>query len=298
MLKSTIFGARRPRPRRGETAGAGPSPANSRAMPKAPSQPIVETDLYSPIAELLTAQGYAVRSEVRHCDITAVRGEELVVVELKRSFSIELLIQATRRQRITEVVYVALPRPKWSRRWVGIKHLLRRLELGLILVSLDTKRPQVEIAFHPLPFARKRQRRAKTAVLREIESRSGDFNTGGSSRRKLMTAYRENALHVACCLEGGGPQTAVQLRAQGTGPKTYSILYRNVYGWFERVAPATYDLTAQGREEMGQYPEVVARWREVVAAASGSEAPEPGARRSARTSRPGRRQENAEVGAK
>ena len=267
-------------------------------MPKARSQPITETDLYSPIAELLTAQGYTVRSEVQHCDITAVKGDELVVVELKRSFSIELLIQATRRQRITEAVYVALPRPKWSRRWVGIKHLLRRLELGLILVSPNGRNPRVEIAFHPLPFARKQQRRARAAVLREIESRSGDFNTGGSSRRKLMTAYREHALHIACCLEGGGPQTAVQLRAQGTGPKTYSILYRNVYGWFTRVAPATYDLTAQGREEMRQYPEVVGRWREAVAAASGSEAPEPGARRSARTSRPGRPQENAEAGAK
>lgn len=231
------------------------------AKPRASSLPTTETDLHPPVAQLLTAQGYTVRSEVEHCDITAVRGEELVVVELKRTFSIELLIQATRRQRITEAVYVALPRPKQSRRWTGIKHLLRRLELGLILVSPNGGKPQVEIVFHPLPFARKKQGRKRRAVLREIARRSSDFNQGGSSRRKLMTAYRENALHIACFLERLGPQTAAQLRALGTGPKTYSILYGNVYGWFARVAPATYGLRSRGRVALQEYPEVAHRYR-------------------------------------
>lgn len=232
-------------------------------MPARPPNQCVETDLYAPVAEFLTSQGYTVRSEVEHCDITAVRGDELVVIELKRGFSLELLIQATRRQRITEAVYIALPRPRHSRRWIGLKHLLRRLELGLILVSVNGHKPRVEVAFHPLPFARRRQRRARQAVLREIAHRSGDFNTGGSSRRKLVTAYREQALHIACCLEQHGPMTAVQLRALGATPKTYSILYGNVYGWFTRVAPATYDLTTQGRAELQQYPEVVGKWRTV-----------------------------------
>jgi hypothetical protein len=225
-------------------------------------QSLTETDLYAPVAELLTAQGYTVRSEVQHCDLTAVKGDELVVVELKRSFSLALLLQATRRQRLTNAVYVALPRPKWSRRWVGVQHLLRRLELGLILISPNGRQPRVEIAFHPLPFARKQQRRARAAVLREIAHRSGDYNTGGSTRRKLMTAYREQALRIAALLASRGPMTAVQLRALGTDPKTYSILYGNVYGWFTRVAPATYDLTAQGRKELRQYAGVVKRLRE------------------------------------
>ncbi len=38
-----------------------------------------ETDLYPPIRDFLTAQGYTVRSEVNHCDITAVRGDELSI---------------------------------------------------------------------------------------------------------------------------------------------------------------------------------------------------------------------------
>jgi hypothetical protein len=230
-------------------------------MAKRAARQLAETDLHGPISDYLVAQGYTVRSEVADCDITATKGDELIVIELKRRFSTALLIQATRRQRITDSVYVALPRPKWDRTWRGTMHLLKRLELGLILVCLDGKRHLVEVVFHPVPFRRRKRKLLQRAVIREIESRSYDFNLGGSNRRKLVTAYREQAVQIACYLDLLGPLSPRQLRALGAGPKTASILYSDFYGWFDRIARGLYALRPQGRQELAAYPALVRRYR-------------------------------------
>ena len=230
-------------------------------MARAPSKKSAETDLCHPIGQYLTAQGYTVRSEVNHCDITAVKGDELIIIELKRSVNVTLLIQATRRQHVTDSVYVALPRPRLSRAWKGIRHLLRRLELGLIWVSLDGGGPAVEIVFHPVPFRRRKRAQARRAVLTEIAGRPDDLNQGGSTRRKIVTAYRENVIHIACCLERHGPLSPRELRAMGTGAKTTSILCSDFYGWFERVAAGIYALRPQGQKELARYPAVAQRYR-------------------------------------
>ena len=48
------------------------------------------------------------KGEVTDCDVIAVRpGEDLVVVELKTNFSLQLVFQAVRRQALTDTVYVA-----------------------------------------------------------------------------------------------------------------------------------------------------------------------------------------------
>lgn len=226
---------------------------------------ISETDLYRPLHDYLVKQRYTVRGEVKNCDIAAVKDGDLIVIEMKRALNIPLLAQAVQRQRITDSVYVAIPRPSNKRKWngesKGVRDLLRRLEVGLILVSPNGRRPKVEVVFHPLPFERRRRKSVHRAVLEEIERRSADLNEGGSCRRKIVTAYRENAVHIACCLDALGPSTPKALRALGTGSKTLSILYRNVYGWFERVDKGLYALSAKGRTDLAQYPEFVDRYR-------------------------------------
>lgn len=232
---------------------------------------IRETDLYPPLQKYLEAQGYTVRAEVNGCDVTATKGDDLVVIELKRSVNFTLLVQATQRQRITDSVYVAVPAPPggiWTRQWKGIRHVLRRLELGLILVTVRSRAPQVEVVFHPVLFERKKQKKARRAVLQEMEGRSGDFNLGGSTQRKLITAYRETAIHIACLLDARGPMSPRELRAEGTGPKTTSILYSNVYGWFERIDRGMYGLTASGRRDLESYPELVKAYRLAASAES------------------------------
>src|SRR5208282_4018902 len=163
-----------------------------------------ESDLAGPLYTHLAELGYKVRSEVKDCDIAAVKGEDLLIIELKKTLSLPLLVQAVRRQRMTDSVYVAIPRPsnkwKWWQESRGVQHLLRRLELGLILVSLERGKPSVEVVFHPLPFERRRRAAHRRAVLEEINGRTADYNRAGSTRTKLATAYRESAIHIACCL--------------------------------------------------------------------------------------------------
>ncbi|MEW6724159.1 MAG: DUF2161 family putative PD-(D/E)XK-type phosphodiesterase [Bacillota bacterium] len=226
---------------------------------------IRETDLYKPIRDYLVNQGYLVHSEVRGCDITAVRGDELVVIELKRNLSVSLLVQAVERQRLSDSVYVAVPRPSGKVKrshWQGVQRLLRRLELGLITVAFSTRRPHVEVLFHPLPYERKRNSRARRALLREIAGRSHEYNQGGSTRQRIRTAYWENVFLVACALARTGPSSPSSLKTMGTGEKTQSILHFNHYGWFERVERGIYDLTAEGRRAVQAEPELAAEFAE------------------------------------
>jgi hypothetical protein len=229
---------------------------------------ILETDLFEPVRDYLEAQGYTVRAEVKDCDITARKGDELVIIELKRHFGIDLLIQATERQRISDSIYVAIPAPAnmgRKSRWPGITRVLRQLELGLIIVFLDQPSPRVEVVFHPTPYQRRKRKRARRAVIEEMARRSGNYNKGGSTGKSLVTAYRENAIHIACCLDAFGPMQPRQLRAMNTGPKTLTILSSNFYGWFQRVDRGVYTITAAGRDALDEYPELVAQYRALIA---------------------------------
>ncbi len=50
----------------------------------------------------------------------------------------------------------------------------------------------------------------------------------------------------------------------GTGPKTLSILYRNVYTWFTHPARGVYALSEKGRAELDHYPTLKAHYREAL----------------------------------
>ena len=114
-----------------------------------------EEELYNPVAEYLLGLGFEVRAEVNHCDICAIKDNQLLIVELKKILSIELLIQATKRQKLADLVYVAIPRPKsyrQNKKWNGTLQLLRRLELGLIFVSKTTKNNKVDVIIDLSPL--------------------------------------------------------------------------------------------------------------------------------------------------
>ncbi len=220
-----------------------------------------ECDLAAPVQDYLESNGYTVRSEVKGCDITALKDDELIVVELKKGFSTDLLIQATDRQKIADSVYVALPaegdllrRDRYAKRWRGIEHLLKRLEIGLIVVTFPDDPdapPIVEVVLHPVGQPKpKRSVKNRRALLREIAGRSANYNVGGTTGRKLVTAYREQAIFIACCLDKVGPTTPSKLRALGASPKVQAILFRNVYDWFDRLERGVYGLRPRGRDEI------------------------------------------------
>ncbi|NMB38119.1 MAG: hypothetical protein GX994_00895 [Firmicutes bacterium] len=226
---------------------------------------ILETELYQPIHDYFVKLGFKVHAEVNGCDLTASKDGELIIIELKLNLNLDLLIQAVKRQRLTEYVYIVIPRPNFSmfsRKWKDLCFLVRRLELGLITVSLKGENPQVDIILNPSPFNREKSIRAsqrKTkSIIAEIQGRHGNYNVGGSTRTKIMTAYKENVIHIACCLKKYGQLSPKKLREMGTGKKTLSILNKNFYGWFERVERGIYKLSDQGYKELADFPELVA----------------------------------------
>jgi hypothetical protein len=200
-----------------------------------------EVALYGPVKALLEAQGYEVKGEIVGCDVVGVRGEEPpVVVELKREFGLALVLQGIDRLAMTDAVYLAVG--AWPRRLAAVRKLCRRIGLGLIVV-VDGR---ADTVLDPLPY-QPRKTRARTArLLDEHRRRVGDPTSGGSVRRPIMTAYRQEALRCAARLDAG-PATPRAIRAAGDAPHAGRILQSNVYGWFERVGRGVYVLTPRGR---------------------------------------------------
>lgn len=220
-------------------------------------KPIRETDLYPPLRDWLENNGYHVHAEVGDCDIAARRGEELVLVEIKRAINLDLLLQAVRRQEADASVYVAVPAPDTvDKRWRELMRLLKRLELGLLVVYLESALPRVELAFHPVPQERRRRKTTTQSLLSEMSGRSLSLNQGGSNRRPVMTAYREQALGVAVALERLGPTSPKKLRAAGASQKAAMILRANHYGWFERVSIGQYGLVSAGKDAIAANKEL------------------------------------------
>lgn len=215
---------------------------------------MLETDLYPPVKAFLEAQGYDVKGEVKGCDVVAVRGDEPpVVVELKRAFSLDLVLQGVDRLTLTDAVYLAVPRRRGPRSPDdrAIQRLCRRLGLGLLAVAPDGPRP-VEAVLDPLPYQPRKNRRRVGRLLGEHARRSGDPNLGGSPARALMTAYRQEALACARRLAEAGPASPAALRAAGM-PNAGKILQQDVYGWFERVERGVYRLTEAGAAGLARF---------------------------------------------
>ena len=209
-----------------------------------------ETDLYPPIKAFLEAQGYEVKSEIGSADVVACRADEdPLVVELKLGFSLALFHQGIARQSVTDWVYVAVARGKGRAFQRSLKEntvLARRLGLGLLSVRLSDG--LVEVHVDPGPYQPRQSRARKGALLKEFARRKGDPNTGGQTRRGLVTAYRQDALRLAQCLAAEGPLKGSEV-AKATGvARATRMMADNHYGWFHRVEKGVYALTDAGRQ--------------------------------------------------
>lgn len=208
--------------------------------------PATETALYPPLKAFLEAQGFEVKGEICSYDIVAVRPGEpplLVITEIKLSFTLELLLQATDRMRAADEVWLAVTASRRGRDQDRRVHRLCRL-LGLGLLAVDPTRGRVTILAEPTPYTPRPNLKQRRRILREHSTRRGDPTLGGSTRQPIMTAYRQRALDCATALQNG-PKRPRDLKpiAADAGP----ILLRNVYGWFHRVEPGLYTLTPTGR---------------------------------------------------
>ncbi|PZE20339.1 DUF2161 domain-containing phosphodiesterase [Paenibacillus xerothermodurans] len=242
-----------------------------------------ETELYAPVKSYFEQLGYSVRGEVNHCDLVAMRGEEPpVIVELKKNFSIPLLLQGIERLKLTRRVYVAFELPNKGRAphgasWPELRNLCQMLGIGMITVQFfQRKQPSVYIECHPAeavgsaPVRAVRPRHNKRAaeqIVTEFKERHADYNVGGSTKLKLMTSYREKALHLAYLLQQHGPLSPRKLREMTGNLKTASLLQKNFYRWFQRVERGIYRVTPLGEEALLTYAHVVAELPLAVSAA-------------------------------
>jgi hypothetical protein len=202
-----------------------------------------ETDLYLPVKRHLEAQGYTVKAEVKGCDVVAVRGAEIpVIVELKQALSLALFYQAVDRLTIAEHVYVAINRPKRGVTGDALK-LCRRLGLGLIVVSTAGS---VEVLADPVPYTPRANTKKRGVLLKEFNARTGDPNIGGTTRKPLMTAYRQDALKCAVHLKANGPTRIRDVKTATSVDRAANIFRDNVYGWFEKVERGVYGLSTAG----------------------------------------------------
>jgi hypothetical protein len=219
-----------------------------------------EADLYLPVKEFLESQGYEVKAEVCGCDVVATRGAEPpVIVELKLTFNLALLLQGVDRLSLTDHVYLAVARPR-GRGARGatihrgdVRSLCRRLGLGLMTVAPGRTNGAVEILLDPATYRPRVRARRLSRLLGEHARRSGDPNRGGVARTPIVTAYRQEALRCAVLIERAGRITLATLRQTGLVPNAPSILQRDVYGWFQRVARATYTLTDRARQDLARF---------------------------------------------
>jgi hypothetical protein len=201
-----------------------------------------ETDLYPPVKRFLEAQGYAVKGEIRECDVVAMRaGDPPVIVELKTSFSLQLVLQGIDRQAVTDAVYLAFPPPK-RRQHSDIVKLCKRLGLGILLVTGE----HVEALADPAPYQPRKAARRQTMLLKEFAHRVGDTTAGGSGRVPRMTAYRQDALRCAAFMQRHGPSKPAVLRKDAGVAKAPAMLLADVYGWFVRVERGVYGLSPKG----------------------------------------------------
>jgi len=230
---------------------------------------MLETELAAPVTAFLAGQGYEVKSEVGSCDLVAVRaGEPPVVVELKNRFSLDLLLQGVDRLSVSDAVYVAFPAESaggaWKRRRRSVLKTCRRLGLGILVLRAQPGGGYAVLPeLDPAPYRPRLDAGRRRRLLKEFANRVGDPNTAGSTRVKIVTAYRQDALRLAAALADGAAQPVAALRPLARSVPAARLLQQNVYGWFERERRGHYRLTPAGTAALATFAEVV---RELAAA--------------------------------
>nr|WP_306220626.1 DUF2161 family putative PD-(D/E)XK-type phosphodiesterase [Cohnella sp. WQ 127256] len=208
---------------------------------------------------------------------------------MKKTFTLPLLLQGIDRQKTGAVVWLAIERNRTKRgahnqRFGEITGLCRRLNLGFLSVTFyKTKSPVIEVWCEPtiskakitapaavsiaaetaqpyetIPGGRRKSKAAK--LLKEFNARSGDYNLGGSTKRKLITAFRERAIQCALALDCHGPSAPRHVRDWTHCPTASSLLQQNHYGWFKRITKGVYDLTPSGKAALQEYADVTQFW--------------------------------------
>src|SRR5215203_4077466 len=215
-----------------------------------------EAALYAPVKQFLEAHGLSIKGEISGCDIVGVSPSEpprVVLCELKIRFNLELVLQGIERAAASDEVWLAARRSNFGK---GREHdprfraLCRRLGFGLLGVSREGA---VDVLLSPAALPPRRNPSRRSAIVEEHRRRRGDPAVGGSNRKPIMTAYRQDAFAVAMGLAEGPRRLSDLKTIRSTATK---IVRRNVYGWFARVERGSYELTESGRAALLSWSEL------------------------------------------
>ena len=212
----------------------------------------METSLYLPVKRHLESLGFAVKGEICGCDVVALPREPggdsapvgIVIAELKLTFTLELVLQAIDRTAVCDEVWVAIQASRRGRGREGdarVKKLCRFLGIGMMAVTATGK---VEVIVGPVPWKPRSNAKRRSKIVTEHRRRQGDPALGGSTRRPIMTAYRQQALACAAAMAEAPARPRDLKRSIPDAPK---ILHRNVYDWFVKVERGVYALSDAGR---------------------------------------------------
>ncbi len=218
--------------------------------------------MYLPIKKLFEAKDYIVKGEVKSTDITAVKGDEIIIVEMKMLLTFKLLYQALNRQRLSDNVFIAIPKPPYKKligkSFKEKEFILRRLHLGLILVDMENDIAQVR--FFPKVFdvklSQAKSKKKKNQLIEEFNNRKSNSNFGGTSRTKIVTAYKERVIKLAHYLKEE-PKSTKELRILTSDKQVANLLQKNYYGWFQRVDRGIYTITEVGSKEIIEFKELI-----------------------------------------
>ena len=222
----------------------------------------MERDLFKPIKTYFEELGYVCDGEVNDIDIFMQKDGDSVAVELKQTLDFRAIQQAALRQKIVETVFIGIftPKDRFSRSFQDKLYLLKRLGIGLIVVSKRSGDVTVlsEPVVSELSKFQARNKGKKKALEKEFQKRRIKSNTGGVTGVKLMTRYREDALLVLnALLVLGGEAAPKDVKRLSFVDKSSNILRDNHYGWFSHVGTGKYALTDLGYQALDEYDDEI-----------------------------------------
>lgn len=210
-----------------------------------------EISLYEPVKELFIGLGYQVKAELKDIDMTAIKEDETLLIELKTDLNLKLILQGAKRQRLSDHVYVAVPKPNYkvarSASYRDKQYLLRRLGLGLIHVDIKTQVAKIVLdpVLMDIKAAQRRNKNKKEVLINEFEGLSLDVNIGGMQGAK-MTLYKQNELKLLNLLKDGQPHSTKEMVIATGDTKIARVPQMNFNQYFERVKVGWYRLTDIG----------------------------------------------------